>query len=98
MLIMFTKMFHGAMYDKISHARMRTGFGITTEIFVLPMHVNELIVTVFFCKGASHSDELALLFQMPWISDVFEDSRDYTMSLDLVKLWVSFAKHETNEK
>ncbi|ODN00459.1 Venom carboxylesterase-6 [Orchesella cincta] len=42
--------------------------------------------------GASHSDELALLFQMPWISDVFEDSRDYTMSLDLVKLWVSFAK------
>jgi len=42
--------------------------------------------------GASHSDELALLFQMPWISDVFEDSRDYTMSLDVVKLWVSFAK------
>lgn len=50
-----------------------------------------------FETGASHSDELALLFQMPWISDVLEDSRDYNMSLDLVKLWVSFAKEDFTE-
>ncbi|XP_021951286.1 venom carboxylesterase-6 [Folsomia candida] len=44
--------------------------------------------------GASHGDELALLFQMPWISDIPPESRDYKMSLDLVKLWVDFANQE----
>jgi carboxylesterase type B len=44
--------------------------------------------------GASHGDELAMLFQMPWISDVPPESKDYQMSLDLVKLWAAFASHE----
>lgn len=31
---------------------------------------------------------------MPWISDIPPESRDYKMSLDLVKLWVDFANQE----
>jgi carboxylesterase type B len=42
--------------------------------------------------GASHSDELALLFHMPLVSDITPDCNDYTMSVDLIKLWVDFAK------
>jgi len=44
--------------------------------------------------GASHGDELAMFFNMPWISDISSESRDYQMSLDMVKLWASFAKNE----
>jgi len=47
-----------------------------------------------FETGVSHSDELALLFPIRYVSDVPKDSRDYQMSLDLVKLWVSFAKQK----
>ncbi|CAL8100204.1 unnamed protein product [Orchesella dallaii] len=42
--------------------------------------------------GASHSDELALMFHMPWVSDVTPECNDYTMSLDLIKLWADFGR------
>jgi len=42
--------------------------------------------------GASHSDELALMFYMPWVSEIYPENKDYDMSLDIVKLWVEFAQ------
>lgn len=43
--------------------------------------------------GASHSDELALLFHMPWVSDVTPECNDYQMSVDLIKLWADFSRN-----
>ncbi|ODN00458.1 Venom carboxylesterase-6 [Orchesella cincta] len=44
--------------------------------------------------GASHSDELALMFHMPWVSDVTQECNDYPMSEDLIKLWVDFGRRK----
>ncbi|OXA51774.1 esterase E4 [Folsomia candida] len=48
--------------------------------------------------GASHSDELSLLFYMPWVSEIYAESQDYDMSLDLVKLWADFADNDSHLK
>jgi carboxylesterase type B len=51
---------------------------------------------VFNYTGASHSDELALMFYMPWVSEIYADNKDYAMSTDLVKLWVDFAQEDSS--
>ncbi|ODM98280.1 Venom carboxylesterase-6 [Orchesella cincta] len=48
--------------------------------------------------GAAHSDSLALLFRMPYVAEIFKKSTDYEMSLDLVKLLVSFASKQDGEE
>jgi len=44
--------------------------------------------------GVSHADELSVLFPVAWDSDIIPGGKDYQMSVDVIKLWVAFAKNE----
>ncbi|CAG7822768.1 unnamed protein product [Allacma fusca] len=43
--------------------------------------------------GVGHIDELALLFHIPWLTNVKAGHKDYEMSKAMVKLWTSFAQN-----
>ncbi|KAJ6648964.1 Venom carboxylesterase-6 [Pseudolycoriella hygida] len=47
--------------------------------------------------GAAHSDELPLFFQYMWWFRIHTNSKDFDLSANIVKLWVSFATNEASK-
>lgn len=45
-------------------------------------------------KGTAHADEIPLLFDFVFGYDIKTSHRDFELSANMVKLWVTFATNE----